>query len=78
MPRTSEMTASSAQICRDLGWEVGTLLRTCDQFDRVEIRITAIGNEEVLAEQVRDGAGIEIEEPCELLWELTCRDWERA
>lgn len=77
-PRTSQMTASSAQICRDLGWDIGTVLsaRDNDGTER-QIRLTAIGECEVLAvhQLVRDEL---VENPQEMIVRLTCRDWERA
>jgi hypothetical protein len=75
--KTSEMNASSAQICRDLGWPVGTLLECAEQ--QTVIRITAIGIEEVLAVAVREGGrDLDSARSFELLWDLRVHDWQKS
>lgn len=77
-PRTSQMTASSAQICRDMGWEVGTVLsaRDPDGTER-QVRITAVGETQVLVAYrlLRDEP---VPDPVEMILVITCRDWEKA
>lgn len=76
LPRTSQMTASSAQICRDLEWTPGTRIAapaTSRAMD-TEAIITAIGDRGVLARLVRV-EGIELDDPFEALLDLHSRDW---
>jgi hypothetical protein len=71
------MTASAAQICRDMGWTVGTELLSCDLIRR-RIRITAIGHKMILAEQIEvDGFLEPFDDPPESIWSLTTRNWEQ-
>jgi hypothetical protein len=78
-PRTSLMTASSAQICRDMGWGPGTVLvshATKDLHQSV-IRLTAIGRRLVLAELVEPPER-PVLGPVEAAWTLSYRDWEQS
>lgn len=67
---------SDAEICRRNGWGVGTLLAGDEGHGVTVIRITAVGDDCVLAREVchagkpaSDIAGRELN------WSLTCRDW---
>lgn len=79
---TSEMTASCAQICRDLDWGPGTVLRGVlrESEQRIcRLLITAVGETHVLARELRadDGAAATEFLP-EFIWDLRSRDWERV
>lgn len=71
--RTSQLTASDAQICRDLNWQPGTRLAAVDA-PRLQIVITAIGRRQILAEQIHCHGG-PLEQSEEHVWRLTSRDW---
>jgi hypothetical protein len=70
------MTASSAQVCRDLEWRVGARIATPGKRpgQNTEAIITAIGDRGVLARLITI-EGVELDEPFESLLDVRCRDW---
>lgn len=66
---------SSAELCRKNGWKRGTVLEGTESGDgwsnTTRIRITAVGDEEVLAVELRKGG-------CEGPWTLGYRDWHEV
>jgi len=73
---TLDSKLSDAEICRRNGWGVGTLLAGDEGYGVTVIRITAIGDNNVLAREVchagkpaSDVAGRELN------WSLSIRDW---
>jgi len=58
--------STDAETCRLNGWDVGTVLVGDEGYGPTTIRITAIGDEAILA---RTGSRRES------TWTLTCRDW---
>lgn len=78
MPDTTyDKRISSAQLCRDHGWEVGAVLRPAT-FPLARFRITAIGQQEILAERIAGNRGEPFRYPCELLVDLRCDNWEQV
>lgn len=78
--RTTLSHLSSAEICRQQGWQIGTLLdgsaRDNGHRVRVRIRITAIGERSILARLCLIG-GVNVETASEeAIYDLHCRDWE--
>jgi hypothetical protein len=74
---TLNCTKSSAEICRERSWRVGTRLAG-DEGRGVEIiEITAVGEDHIFAKTVLfDG-----KKPTwarEASWCLTCRDWKEV
>ena len=83
---TSQSSLSSAEICRQRGWTVGTRLvsyREASREDRgravasVEIELTAIGLRNVLGVVVAY-SGTPVGGADEHQWNLTCANWEAA
>lgn len=75
--RSGEVIAkSSAALCRAKGWKVGTILEGSDGRATTRIRLTAIGEEGVLAMMVgRDGERFRgYESP----WTLLSRRWRKV
>jgi hypothetical protein len=70
--RTSTMSASSAQICRDLDWQVGDLLECLGDV----LQLTAIGVDLVLAREIKLN-GKMIAHPVERAYDLHESDWEK-
>lgn len=69
---------SDAQKCIENGWTVGTHLVGDEGYGPTVIRITAIGEERILAKTVsRNGKPPRYTEPDEN-WTLDYRDWEVA
>lgn len=64
---------NSADICREKNWTVGDVLEGEEFGVTARIRITAIGEEHVLAREFRDGR-----ESYETMWALNCREWRRV
>ena len=65
---------TSAQICRAQGWTVGDVLEGTDEVSTDRIRITAIGEQNVLARwQYAD-----LPESAERLISLDFRDWRKV
>lgn len=73
--QTSTLTGSNACICREMGWPAGTVIR--DAGGTEVVRLTAVGEEAVLAKQV-SYRGTRIENGPEFLFDLHCRDWVRG
>jgi len=61
--------STDAETCRLNGWGVGTVLVGDEGYGPTTIRITAIGDEAILARRTLPGR-------CESTWTLTCREWE--
>jgi hypothetical protein len=73
---TKNSKYSSAEMCRKNGWGCGTLLIGDEGYGPTVIKITGIGEDEILAKTIsRNGKAIE--EP-ELNWTLDCRDWREV
>lgn len=67
---------NSAQICRDNGWEVGDVLEGDEGYGPTRIRLTAIGESDILARALSHKG-----KPLghsEAPWTLSCRDWKRV
>ncbi|WP_072689317.1 DUF7241 domain-containing protein [Rhodococcus marinonascens] len=65
-----------AEACRQRGWFPGTLLEGDHGHGPSVIRITALGESEILARMVRhDGEPVAARERN---WTLSCRDWKRV
>lgn len=64
-----------AEICRRNGWRKGTLLVGDEGYGPTVIRLTAIGESDVLARRVlQSGKTVDDNEGH---WILTCRNWRR-
>lgn len=72
MSETEHM--SSAEICRLNGWLVGTVLVGDEGYGNTVIRITAIGEQSVLARTISHADTLQSRS--EGLWDLSFRDWE--
>lgn len=68
---------TEAETCRLNGWIVGTVLVGDEGFGPEKIRITAIGDEAILARTIQTGKG-DIVERSEGLWTLAYREWSVA
>jgi hypothetical protein len=70
------MRPTSAQLCRDNGWTVGTHLAGDEGYGVTVITLTAIGEQNVLARQISHAgkpyAGRESS------WTLAYRDWRKV
>lgn len=67
-------THYAADICRARGWTAGTLLVGDEGYGPEVIRITAVGEQIVLARTVsRNGKGVKSNEDS---WCFACRDWK--
>jgi hypothetical protein len=85
---TTQSHLSSAEICRQNGWQVGTMLRGMAERTEIYVRITAIGERLVLArlcgeQYVEPGRRFRLGLPAlvngnldEAVWDLHTRDWE--
>jgi hypothetical protein len=62
---------NSADLCRQNGWTVGTILEGCEKRRPSKIVITAIGETSVLARQIDDDNS-----HTEHSWDLSWRDWK--
>ena len=62
---------SSAEICRERGWKVGTRITGDEGYGAKTIEITAIGEHEILACSGSDRRN-------ESTWYLGLRDWQEA
>lgn len=69
---TARPDQSSADFCRQMGWKKGHFITGSDDgYGAVTVRLTAIGEENVLGKTVRprrEGVG-------EQIWSLHWRDW---
>ena len=63
---------NSADLCRQNGWTVGTILEGDEGAGPERIKITAIGECSVLAKHVDD------DKFGESIWNLSFRDWEKV
>jgi hypothetical protein len=64
---------SEADTCALNGWEVGTRLVGDEGFGPTVIKITAIGEEKIMARRIsHNGAAVHAQEG---MWTLTCREW---
>lgn len=65
-----------AIICREHGWTAGTCLQGDEGYGPSIIRITAIGENQILAREIRqDGKPYG---GWESTWTLDCRDWHEV
>jgi hypothetical protein len=67
--KTLNSPLSSAELCRQNGWQRGTFLVGEEDGEIARVRITAVGEEEVLALDLKD----EVED----IWDLRYRAWRR-
>lgn len=67
---------NEADVCRRLGWLPGTLLEGDEGYGPSVIRITALGETEILARRVRHN-GQPVNDH-ETNWTLSCRDWKQV
>lgn len=65
---------SPAGVCRAKGWQVGTRLVGDEGYGPSVIRITAIGNDRILA-VTESRNGKPTNDPFESSWVLDCREW---
>jgi hypothetical protein len=68
--KTLHSPLSSAEICRRNGWRRGSRIVGVEDQRATTIRITAVGDDYILA--IADDSGHEGE------WNLTCRNWRHA
>jgi hypothetical protein len=66
---------TEAETCRLNGWTVGTVLVGDEGYGPEKIKITAIGEESILAKMIEDRNGVAIDRH-EGTWVLYCRDWK--
>ena len=71
---TRDSHLSSAQLCRERGWTAGTLIEGDEGYGMTVIRITAVGERDILAVAVSH-KGVAYPDPLETTWILQCRDW---
>jgi hypothetical protein len=67
---------SSVETCRRNGWGPGTRLVGDEGYGPTVIRITAVGEEWILA--VAESHGGEELHPIEQVWTLESRDWREV
>lgn len=75
MSATLNSTLSSADLCRANGWAAGTILEGDEGYGPERIRITAIGENEILAVRADDKPG---HFRGENSWCLRCREWREV
>jgi len=68
--------ATAAETCRQNGWQVGDVLEGDEDYGPTRIRITAIGEEGILARPIlQSGRAVDgYESP----WNLAYRDWRKV
>lgn len=76
MEKTLDSRLSSAELCRQNNWKVGTLLAGDEGYGISVIKITAIGENDILARLISH-KGIP-ENGYETSWTLDCREWEEV
>lgn len=77
--RTLGSRLSDAELCRRNGWGAGTLLAGDEGHGVTVIRITAVGEDNVLAREVcHAGKPAGDLAAREAIWTLTCRDWRHV
>ena len=69
-------TMHAAQVCRAMGWDVGTRIKGNEGYGESVIEITAIGEKRLLAKMISHKG--QPENHGESTWTLACRDWEPA
>lgn len=67
---------TAAQKCRDNGWGPGTLLAGDEGYGETVIRVTAVGEDSILARAISHRG--EPTKRRESLWTLSCRDWREV
>lgn len=73
-PVPKENCGNPADVARLKGWTVGTKLIGDEGWGPTVIKITAIGEEEVLARKLsHNGEPVDCDEGT---WEFSCRDWK--
>lgn len=69
---------TEAQTCALNGWSVGTRLVGDEGYGPTVIRITAIGEDSILAvAETHNGIPVQFSGD-EKTWTLTCRDWSEV
>lgn len=68
---------TNAETCRLNGWGVGTILVGDEGFGPEKIKITAIGEDSILARKIEDHRGRKLNE-LENTWSLVYREWKSA
>lgn len=77
--RTLGCPLVDAEICRRNGWGVGTVLTSDAEHGKSMLRITAIGETQILAREIsRDGHATTDLASRELCWALSLREWRQA
>lgn len=77
--RTHGSKLTSAEICRRNDWHPGTLLAGENAHGIAVIRLTAIGDQEVLARHIaQNGEPVSELAGREVVWTLTKRDWREV
>lgn len=72
-PTTLHCGQPAADICRARGWGPGTRLVGDEGFGPTVIKITAVGESDILARAVSHNG--EPTDRKEGIWHLGCRDW---
>ena len=67
--------ATAAETCRQNGWHVGDVLEGDEGRGPTRIRITAIGEDAILARPIMQ-SGAPIDDSYESNWTLAYRDWK--
>lgn len=67
---------NSADKCRANGWGPGTLLVGDEGYGPTVIRVTAVGEKEILARIISHNG--DPDGGCECNWTLEYRDWKRV
>jgi hypothetical protein len=68
---------TEAETCRLNGWSVGTVLVGDEGCGAEKIKITAIGEENILARRLESPCG-RLVKNSEKTWTLSCREWKSA
>lgn len=75
--KTKESKLSSAEICRKMGWRRGTKLIGNEGYGNTVIKITAVGNESILAIMISHNDIKAGEFEGEACWTLKNRNWRK-
>ena len=73
----SEHEMKAADTCRLNGWQVGDSLEGDEGHGPTRIRITAIGEDFILARAIMQ-SGVPIQDSYESTWTLAYRDWKKV
>jgi len=73
--KTLDSPLDAAEICRLNGWRKGTRLVGVEDGETQTIKITAVGEREILTKVV---SGIGSEDDSEGLQDLSCREWRKV